>query len=229
MTIDAEQKERWLREFRLNGFLILRHFLPRALVEGMYRDLHPILSAEHEKALRGESRALRGPGRMAFDTARYADLLGGPLADDRYRRNPVIEELVEEILSPLGSWVRGWNQVECVWRGSEYMTWHSDQTPEETPNVDEPNRTVRVTYNIPLVDFTWKNGAIEFLPGSHLLPRSFLNSSFLEIANLYPVAARVQRGDAILRDGNTLHRGTPNLTDQPRPMLDQTYKLAPSA
>jgi hypothetical protein len=32
------------------------------------------------------------------------------------------------------------------------------------------------------------------------------------------------RGDALLRDGNGLHRGTPNLTDEPRPMLDQTYK-----
>ena len=39
-------------------------------------------------------------------------------------------------------------------------------------------------------------------------------------ANLEELISR----DAILRDGNILHRGTPNLTDAPRPMLDQTYK-----
>jgi hypothetical protein len=30
----------------------------------------------------------------------------------------------------------------------------------------------------------------------------------------------------MLRDGNTLHRGAPNLTDTPRAMLDQTYRTA---
>ena len=34
-----------------------------------------------------------------------------------------------------------------------------------------------------------------------------------------------QQKERWLRDGNILHRGTPNLTDEPRPMLDQTYKL----
>jgi len=34
------------------------------------------------------------------------------------------------------------------------------------------------------------------------------------------------RGDVILRDGNTLHRGVPNWTDVPRAMLDQTYRTA---
>jgi hypothetical protein len=30
----------------------------------------------------------------------------------------------------------------------------------------------------------------------------------------------------VLRDGNTLHRGAPNLVDTPRAMLDQTYRAA---
>jgi len=30
----------------------------------------------------------------------------------------------------------------------------------------------------------------------------------------------------MLRDGNTLHRGAPNLTETPRAMLDQTYRVA---
>src|SRR5262245_45568609 len=149
--------------------------------------------------------------------------MGGPLADPRYRKHPVIEELVGEILGSTGPWQRGWSQVECCYKGSEYMSWHSDQMAEDTPDPDAPNRTVRVTYNIPLVDFTRENGGTEFLPGSHLQPRNFLSTSFQNIA-VYPVLPPLRRGDALLRDGNTLHRGIPNLLERPRPMLDQTYR-----
>lgn len=157
---------------------------------------------------------------------RYADLLGGPLADDRYRRHPVVEELVEAILGPPETWGRGWTRVECVWKGAEHMNWHTDQVLDETPDAGAPNRTVRVTYNIPLVDFTWANGAIEFVPGTHLQPWSFLDQDLRDIPNVYGVRPQLRRGDAILRDGNTLHRGTANTTDLPRPMLDQTYRSA---
>ncbi len=224
MAIDPKQKELWLREFRLNGFAILPDLLPRDLVISMYDDLHPFLLAEHMKSQRGESNALRGPARMAFDVSHYADLMKGALADPRYRQHPVIEELVDAIL---GKWKHGWTQVECCWKGSEYMQWHADQTPEETPDLDRQDGPVRVTYNIPLVDFTWSSGPIELLPGSHLLPRSFHVFSYAELPHLDPVIPPRRRGDALLRDGNLLHRGTPNLTDDPRPMLDQTYKVAP--
>ena len=42
--------------------------------------------------------------------------------------------------------------------------------------------------------------------------------------NIYPYLLRLNVGDAVFRDGNILHRGTPNLCDDVRPMLDQTYK-----
>jgi ectoine hydroxylase-related dioxygenase (phytanoyl-CoA dioxygenase family) len=101
------------------------------------------------------------------------------------------------------------------------MDWHSDLTHDETA---EEGAMTRVTYNIPLVEFTWCNGAMEMMPGTHHLPRSFLADPFKDVAHIYPVPLRLRLGDALLRDGNGLHRGTPNLTDAPRPMLDQTYK-----
>ena len=218
MTLDPQQKGAWLREFRLNGFVLLRGFLPADLVAGMYDALEPILRAEYLKWEQGDSKSARGPARFAFDISRYVDLLGGALQDERFRSNPIIEELVTEIFRPR-RWTRGWTQVECAWRGSDHMDWHSDQVPEDTERPEDPNHTIRITYNIPLVDFTWANGAMELLPGSHLQPRSFLSSTFRDIAHLYPVSLRLQRGDALLRDSNTVHRGTPNLTEHPRPML----------
>jgi len=226
MQVDAARRERWLREFRLNGFVILEDFLPREWVEAVHDQLLPVLRGEMERARRGEAQTRRGEdNRLAITLAQYADLLGPPLSDDLYRRNPVIESLVDDIFGGPGRRKRGWTQVEVAFPGTVHMNWHSDQTFDETPDPEHQAGSLRVTYNIPLVDFGWANGALEIIPGSHRLPRNFLNNTFKDVVNIYPAPLRLRRGDALLRDGNGLHRGTPNLTDRPRPMLDQTYKL----
>jgi hypothetical protein len=219
MPIDAQQKDRWLREFQLNGFIVLRGFLPVDFVRAMADELAPLLEAEHAKAVQEGFAQGRMPGRLALHLEQYASLFRGALADERYQKNPIIEELVDATMGA-GRWKRGWTLVEANWKGSAHMTWHSDQKPEETP--PGPHSTVRCTFNIPLVDFTWETGAMELLPGSQHLTKEF--GGVTGIANLYPHMLRLSLGDAVFRDGNTLHRGTPNLTDRVRPMLDQTYK-----
>jgi len=221
MAIDAQRKKRWLQEFHMNGFVVLQGFLPVDLVQRMHDDLMPLLQAEYEKEEDSGWRRGRAKYRLALDVRPYGDLMRGALADDLYRANPVIEELVTDIL---GTWRRGWTQVEVSWKGSEHMTWHSDQTPKETPDMAAAHEIVRVSYNIPLVDFSWASGATEFLPGTHWLPRNFCEGGDIRAVQVYPIRPDLRRGDAVLRDGNTLHRGAPNLTDHPRPMLDQTYK-----
>ena len=224
MAIDPQQKQQWLREFHVNGFVALRGFLPVDLVRSMHEQLLPLLWGEREKAARTGFKEARARERICFDVGCYADILEGALADERYRRHPVIEELVEAILGP-GQWRRGCTHVEATFKGCEPMSWHSDVRTDQTPNLDGPHRCVRVTYNIPLVDFTWVNGATEFLPGSQHLPYSSINTSgFLDVPNLYSIRLDLHRGDAVLRDGNTVHRGMSNLSDEPRPMLDQTYR-----
>lgn len=219
--IDATQKAAWLHEFHMNGFVVLKNFLPASFVQQLHEDLNPLLEAEYRKEAESGWRRGREPFRLALDVAHFADLIHGPLADDRFQRNPQIEELVGEIL---GEWRRGWTQVEVPWKGSGYMAWHTDLKPEEMPEDVGLHEVVRVTYNIPLVDFRWSNGAIEFLPGSHRLPREYWDGKDIRTIQVYPVRLELRRGDALLRDGSTLHRGTPNLDEAPRPMLDQTYK-----
>jgi hypothetical protein len=224
VAIDPQQKQRWLNEFHLNGFVILREFLPVEFVRAMHEELMPLLAAEHAKAVQDNFQKGRMPGRLSLHIAPFADMMRGALADARYRRNPIIEELVDALIGA-GRWQAGWTVVEAVWKGAAFMPFHSDQKIEDTPDPDGPHETIRVTYNIPLVPFTWASGAMELIPGSHHLPRRFPNTfNFLEIRDVYSTRLELRLGDALLRDGNTLHRGTPNLTDEPRPMLDQTYK-----
>jgi hypothetical protein len=224
MAIAPRQKELWLREFQLNGFVVLRRFLPVDYVQAMREELQPLLDAEHAKAAKDGYDKGRAEGRLALRIAPFADLMRGALADDRYRKNPVIEELVDAIIGEK-RWKRGWTVCEAVWKEARYMNWHSDQKIEDTDDLDAPHEPIRVIYNIPLIDFNWATGATEFIPGSHRVPRRFHNSTdILDVPNIYPVLLQLDVGDAVLRDGNILHRGTPNLRDEVRPMLDQTYK-----
>ena len=224
MSIDPRQKELWLTEFQLNGFIILRNFLPVDFVRSMREELEPLLEAEHATAEQDGYAKGRSIGRLSLKIAPFADLMRGALADERYRNNPIILELVDAIIGK-GRWKLGWTVVEAVWKGAGFMNWHSDQKLEDTLDLDAPHEPHRVAYNIPLVDFTWSSGAMEVIPGSHRLPRRFLSTLDLrEVPNIYPSRLDLRLGDAVLRDGNCLHRGTPNLVESPRPMLDQTYK-----
>ena len=105
MAIDPAQKGLWLQEFHMNGFVVLRDFLPRDLVTAMYDELSPLLEAEYGKEAESNWTRGRAPFRLALDVGPYADLMRGALADDGYRNNPAIEELVGTIL---GEWRKGW-------------------------------------------------------------------------------------------------------------------------
>ena len=226
MTVPSGQMKLWLREFQLNGFIVFPNLLPVAFVQDLRARLMPFIKLQHEanQTLNTQS-GLRARDRLSLDIAAYCEAAGGVLLDPRFRANPVIEDIVAAVLAPQGEWGRGWTRAECAFPGCDYMGWHSDQTLDDTPAPDAPNQPRRLTFNVPLMEFTWANGAMEVLPGSHHLPRAAHSSDYAEIPRVYPVGLRLRLGDAILRDGNMLHRGTPNVTSEPRVMLDQTYKL----
>jgi hypothetical protein len=76
--------------------------------------------------------------------------------------------------------------------------------------------------NVAVVDTEIENGAIDVLPGTN---REFYKFWRYAAHRLYRRSTRVpvQQGDVILRKSTTWHRGMPNLTDVPRPMLAITF------
>jgi hypothetical protein len=101
--------------------------------------------------------------------------------------------------------------------------------------------TVQVTLNVPLVDCTDDNAPLEVWPRSHLHRPDDPSASYSPTVETWTKeeTARyaralpstrllVPRGTLILRDTRLLHRGTPNRSDQPRPMLSLTYRAPPA-
>ncbi len=219
MPIGNEQKDLWLYELGLNGFILFRNLLPLDLVQDMFDQIQPLYLGELARVKAGDSTSLRGRNRMSFDIKGYVDRLKGPLDDQRFRRNPIIEELVGTTLGP---WRYGVTKAECPFEDAGTMAWHPD-----TPSTGDPSgpvRITRMTFNVPLVDVNDASGPMEVIPGSHRMHHHEAWRDIYRLPQIYPVRLMMKRGDALLRDGNLLHRGTPNLTSAPRILLDQTYR-----
>src|SRR5437773_6465035 len=140
-----DQKADLLYELELNGFVVLRNFLPLDLIDALYEEVTPILAGAVRRLAKGEQSELRGANRICLDLPPYIKVLsGGPLEDPRFRRNPLIEELADSVL---GKWRYGVTKAECPLPGSQYMSWHPDSDDDY---LLQPVRIERFTFNVPL-------------------------------------------------------------------------------
>jgi hypothetical protein len=76
--------------------------------------------------------------------------------------------------------------------------------------------------NVAVVDTTTVNGALDVLPGTHKRFYKFWRYA-LERKYLLSTRVPMERGDAILRKSTLWHRGMPNHSDAPRPMMAITF------
>jgi ectoine hydroxylase-related dioxygenase (phytanoyl-CoA dioxygenase family) len=76
--------------------------------------------------------------------------------------------------------------------------------------------------NVAVVDTTEHNGALDVLPGTHKRFYKFWRYA-LERKYLLSTRVPMQCGDAVLRRSTLWHRGTPNRSSYPRPMMAITF------
>jgi ectoine hydroxylase-related dioxygenase (phytanoyl-CoA dioxygenase family) len=104
------------------------------------------------------------------------------------------------------------------------MTWHPDVPNDERRDPAGPVRPARLTFNVPLVDVNDANGPMEIIPGSHRMHHHDCAEFIDDVPQIHPVRILLRVGDAMIRDGNGLHRGTTNVSRRPRILLDRTYR-----
>ncbi len=201
-------------DFRRDGFVVLPQHFDAEKLAGWRSAFMPLLrrhlETDAESANRGSERYyVTLPFREPFaDPAIYADPDVLHLC-----RLLVGEDLVMCQLA-----------TDTPLLGSQTQEVHRDAKPL-FPELGAETPPYQLAINFPLVDVTLANGPTEIAAGTQSAPKEDgLRKLAAGEVELRPVEMHV--GDVMVRDVRGLHRGTPNTTDEPRPMVVIGYSRA---
>jgi hypothetical protein len=190
-----------------DGHCLIKGAIPKELLRGWQEAFAPLLTAHIAREGQLQNR---GPGRF------YVTLpFTVPFADPRIYEDETILAVVERLVGPDMTMVQ--LATDTPLRGSDYQDIHRD-APPLFPETGQETPAFQLAVNFPLVDVTRDNGPFEVASGTHMLPKAEgLRRIEAGEVKLEPVL--MELGDVIVRDVRGLHRGTPNRTDVPRPMV----------
>ncbi|BAZ50071.1 phytanoyl-CoA dioxygenase family protein [Nostoc ellipsosporum NOK] len=161
-------------------------------------------------------------GLAPREVARYYLTLPwvSPFANVSVFANPVIMGILERVF--FQEYVMVQLGVDVPFQGSDYQEIHRDFRPLFSDQILTPLYALAV--NFPLVEVTRDNGPFQMALGTHLLPREEglkkIASGEIPMESFY-----MQPGDVMIRSPLALHRGSPNRTSQPRPMVVMGYVM----
>jgi len=190
-----------------DGYCLLSdHFSP-ATLKSWQEAFKPLLE---EHIAREGSLRNRGAARY------YVTLpFDAPFADPSIYEDEDILAIVERLV--------GEDAVMCQLAtdtpllGSDYQDVHRDTLPL-FPETDRETPPYQLAVNFPLVDVTLENGPLEITRGTHRMSKTEgLRRMEAGDVKLEPIPMKL--GDVMIRDVRGLHRGTPNHTEIPRPMV----------
>lgn len=201
-------------EVLAEGFCILKHHFPAEKLRTFGQAFDAVL---RERIANGTASG-RGPNRYYISLPFVM-----PFADPEIYEDPDILAIIERlggkdvVMPELAS--------DTPLRDSDYQVIHRDisQLSADRPDGD-PAQPFQFAINFPLVEITLENGPFEIARRTHRMSdaecRERIQSGEIE-ARLEPLL--MELGDVMVRDVRALHRGTPNRTDVPRPMIVVGY------
>lgn len=143
-----------------------------------------------------------------------------PFANPAVFANPTILGVLERVFFQEYKLVQ--LAADIPMQGSEYQEIHRDFRPLFTDQIVTPLYALAV--NFPLVEVTPENGPFEMARGTHVLSREEglvkVRAGEISMEQFY-----MQPGDVMIRSPLALHRGTPNHTPHPRPMIAMGYVM----
>jgi ectoine hydroxylase-related dioxygenase (phytanoyl-CoA dioxygenase family) len=190
-----------------DGFCILRGHFSKEKANNWRQAFLPLL--ESHIAREGHLQN-RGPARY-YVTLPFTE----PFADPDIYEDVDVLAIVEHLV--------GVDAVMCQLAcdtpqiGSVYQEVHRDTLPL-FPETGKETPPFQLAVNFPLVDVTMESGPFEVARGTHMLAKEE-GLRRLESGDLRLEPITMQLGDVIIRDVRGLHRGTPNHSPVPRPMV----------
>jgi ectoine hydroxylase-related dioxygenase (phytanoyl-CoA dioxygenase family) len=207
MAPDSITHEALAAEFQREGFVVLRQLFDTGKLREWSARFAPLLAQHIE---RERDHPNRGNNRY------YVTLpFSGCFADPEIFENDTVLAVVERIVGR--SMVMCQLATDTPLQGSDYQALHRD-TPPLFPEEGIETPSFQLAVNFPLCDVTLDNGPLELVRGTHRRSREeSLGLLASGERTLEPLT--MQLGDVVIRDVRQLHRGTPNRTDAPRPMV----------
>jgi len=219
-ALSAERLSNVVESIRVRGASILEGAVDLdhcdALRASMAEDLDA--AARHPFALDIPGHVQHNPPPRARDL--YADIIANPIAVSIAR---ALMGRVRLALYTGNTMLAHTTQQQPV-HWDDYQLW---------PGLEQAPPTSSLAVNIPLVDVSLDNGALEVWPGTHLDVRAVEHRKTLLVPNDWLEARRVEvppvrvplsKGAMLLRDLRMWHRGTTNSTGEARPMLALSYQ-----
>jgi hypothetical protein len=232
-TYDLDLK---LAELKINGFVTFAGLIPGEKIDRIRAAFLPLLEKVKAEStpessnikIHGHSdKRLVVEGRLQV-VNRYTMYIPWepPFADPEIYENPLLLEFLDHY------WGTQDYHITCYhsnnpYPGSEYQQWHRDIS------LLVPHAGMEVCphfgIKFPLVDTCEENGSFEILPATQYLADPELEGRYNDILETgdFPTRRRLdlKKGTLWIQDPRTLHRGTPNHSDHPRPELVICYSL----
>jgi hypothetical protein len=190
-----------------DGFCVIPGLFPKDLLIAWRDAFAPLLEAHI--AREGHLKN-RGPERY-YVTLPFAP----PFDEPRFYEDEVRLGVVERLVGPDMTMVQLATDTPLL--GSDYQDVHRD-APPLFPETGEETPAFQLAVNFPLVGVTPENGPVEIARGTHRMSRDE-GMRRLEAGEVALEPVPMELGDVMVRDVRGLHRGTPNRTREPRPMV----------
>ena len=208
----ATDLDRLVEELNRDGICVIRGLFDRRLVEEWAQAFDSLFRERQNR-----------PGGLApREQARYYLTLPwvAPFANTDVFANPVILGVLNRVFPQ--EYVMVQLGVDVPLQGSNYQEIHRDYRPLFSDQVVTPLYALAV--NFPLVEVTAENGPFQMARGTHILPR---DEGLLKIAagEIPMESFHMMPGDVMIRTPLALHRGSPNQTSRPRPMVVMGYAM----
>jgi ectoine hydroxylase-related dioxygenase (phytanoyl-CoA dioxygenase family) len=208
----ATDIDRFAQELNRDGICVIRDVFDKKLIKEWAQAFEKLFLKRQNQL----------GGLAPREIARYYLTLPWvpPFANESVFANPLILGVLERVF--FQEYVMVQLGVDLPVQGSDYQEIHRDFRPLFSDQIVTPLYALAV--NFPLVEVTAENGPFQMARGTHLLPREEglrkIASGEMPMESFY-----MQPGDVMIRTPLALHRGSPNRTSQPRPMVVMGYAM----
>ena len=206
-----EEIKAFVREVLEDGFCVLPGHIAREKVGAWRAAFAPLLERHIE---REGHRLNRGPGRYYVTLPFVA-----PFADPEVFEDDDVLGVVRGLVGEDAAMVQLATDTPLL--GSDYQDVHRD-APPLFPEWGRETPPFQLAVNFPLVDVGVENGPFEVARATHVLAKED-GLRRIESGEVKLEPLLMKAGDVMIRDVRGLHRGTPNRTREPRPMVVLGY------